>query len=311
MLRQQAHGYHLSEMKIALAQITPALGEIEHNLKRHLEIALAAAGQGAELVIFPELSLTGYDVRQRAAELALTPQSPLLRPLIEASERIDLLAGLIELGEDFRIFNSAVYMAGGAQRHLHRKIYLPTYDIFDEGRYFAPGDTVRAFDLWSDSSCLAKTSGLGRLRCGVIICEELWHPSVAYLLAQDGAHLLLVQTAAVDKGRRTCDGRAEGLKLWEALASAAAVSSGAFLVLVGRTGSEGVGCFFGSSFVVNPYGEVIERALPYEEEVKICELDFDEVRRARQSMPLLRDERLELTARELSRIQRARYWLES
>ncbi len=310
MLRRRATSYHLPTMKIALAQITPALGEIERNLERHLEIALAAAEEGAELVIFPELSLTGYDVGERAAELALAPQSPLLGPLIEASERIDWLAGLIELGEDFRIFNSAVYTAGGALRHIHRKVYLPTYGIFDEGRYFAPGDRVRAFDLWSDSSRLAKASGLGRLRCGVIICEELWHPSVAYLLAQDGAHLLLVQTAAVDKGRRTCDGRAEGLKVWEALASAAAVSSGAFLVLVSRTGSEGAGCFFGSSFVVDPQGEVIARALPYEEEVKVCELDFNEVRRARQSMPLLRDERLELTVHELNRIQRARYALE-
>ena len=132
--------------------------------------------QGSDLVIFPELSLTGYDVQMRAPELAVGAQSPALKPLIEASRRVDLFCGFIELGADFRVFNSCAYFAGGALRHVHRKVYLPTYGLFDEARYFAAGDTVRAFDLWADESKLAKASGLGKLRCGAIICEELWHP---------------------------------------------------------------------------------------------------------------------------------------
>jgi predicted amidohydrolase len=302
----QSHRYYLQAMKIALAQISPALGDIDRNLRRHLEVAEAAAEQAADLVIFPELSLAGYDSRERTAELALNAQSTELTALAEASQRADLLCGFIELGEDFRVFNSCAYFAGGALRHLHRKVYLPTYGIFDEGRYFAAGETVRAFDLWADGSRLAKASGQGRLRCGVIICEELWHPSVAYLLAQDGAQMLVAQTAAVDKGERDGEGRAAGLQVWETLARAAAVSSRAFLALANRTGAEGELCFFGSSFVVDPDGRVMARARAYAEELKLCEIQFDEVRRARTSMPLLRDERLELTARELARIQHAR-----
>ena len=297
-------------MKIALAQMAVALGSLEQNLARHLEAARLAATQGADLVIFPELSLTGYDVRERAAELALSAQSSALEPLVEASQEIDLLCGFIELGEDYRLFNSCAYFAGGAVRHVHRKVYLPTYGIFEEGRYFAAGDQVRSFDLWADESRLAKASGGGRLRCGVIICEELWHPSVAYLLAQDGAQMLLAQVAAADKGERDGEGRAAGLTSWEALAAAAALSSGAFLALANRTGVEGALRFFGSSFVADPRGRVIGRALPYEEELRVCEIDFGEVRRTRVAMPLLRDERLELTARELGRIQRARFGVE-
>jgi predicted amidohydrolase len=294
-------------MRVALAQIAPALGELERNLEQHLEVVEVAAGQGADLVIFPELSLTGYDVREQAAELALSAQSPALQPLAEASHRLDLLCGFIELSEDFRVFNSSAYYAGGALRHLHRKVYLPTYGIFEEGRYFAAGGSVRAFDLWADESRLAKASGLGRLRCGVIICEELWHPSVAYLLAQDGAQMLLAHAAATDQGERDDEGRAASLQAWEALAMAAALSSGAFLALVNRTGAEGSLHFFGSSLVVDPRGRMTARALPDEEDVRVWDLDFGEVRRARTAMPLLRDERLELTARELERIRRARF----
>jgi predicted amidohydrolase len=220
---------------------------------------------------------------------------------------VDLLCGFIELGEDFRVFNSCAYFAGGALRCVHRKVYLPTYSIFDEARYFAAGETVRAFDLWADESRLAKASGLGKLRCGAIICEELWHPSVAYLLAQDGAQILLAHSAAVDKGLRDDKGRAAGLHVWEVLACSAAVSSGAFLAWANRVGEEGALRFFGSSFITDPGGRVIARTEPYAEEVKVCEIEFSEVRRARVSTPLLRDERLELTTRELERIMRARF----
>jgi len=296
-------------MNITLAQISPTLGEVERNVDQHLEVAASAAGQGTDLVIFPELSLTGYDVRERAVALALGTQSPAFAALIEASQRVDLLCGFIELGEDFRVFNSCAYLAGGGLRHVHRKVFLPTYGPFNEGRYFAAGETVRAFDLWADESRLAKASGAGRLRCGAIICEELWHPSVAYLLAQDGAQMLLAHIAGADKGERDGEGRAAGLSVWEALATAAAVGSGAFLALANRVGVEGELRFFGSSFVVAPNGRVIDQAAPYEAEQRNCELDFGEVRRTRAAMPLLRDERLELTSRELERIKRARFEL--
>ena len=294
-------------MKIALAQIATVNGEIETNLAIHLRSIADAVARGADLIIFPELSLTGYNVRERAAELARPVESPLWRPLIEASQGIDVFCGLIELGDDFRVFNTGAYLAGGALRHRHRKIYLPTYGRFDEGRYFARGDHVRAFDLWADASRAAKAAGRGRLRAGAAICEEMWHPSIPWLLAQDGAQLIVAHASASDAEARREDGEPSGIGSWERLVGASAIGGGAFIALANRVGEEEEFQYFGRSFIVNPHGEVIARAGADEEQLLVCEIDFDLVRQTRIAMPLLRDENLELTSRELDRIKRERF----
>ncbi|MEP7270236.1 MAG: nitrilase-related carbon-nitrogen hydrolase [Acidobacteriota bacterium] len=294
-------------MKIAIAQIASVVGDLEANLNQHLQIVEHAVTARADLVIFPELSLTGYDVRERAPEFAVNAQSSRLRPIVEASAEIDVHLGFIEQGDDFRIFNSSLYAARGFVRAVHRKTYLPTYGRFDEGRYFAAGDTVRAFDLCADESRLAKSSGVGTLRTGSIICEELWHPSVAWLLGQDGAQLLLVQAAASVPSGSAPGAVPAALQSWEALAVSAAISCGAFVVVANRVGSEADFNYFGCSFVANPTGEVTARAEGAESKVLLVEADFAEVGRARTSMPLLRDERLDLTGRELERISRRRF----
>src|SRR6188768_4590785 len=120
-------------MKIALAQTSPALGDIAANLTDHLHLIDQAVSRQADLIVFPELSLTGYDLRERSTDLALTADAPVLEPLVEASRSVDLQLGLLEHGEEGRPFNSAVYFAGGAVRHVHRKTYLPTYGRFSEG----------------------------------------------------------------------------------------------------------------------------------------------------------------------------------
>lgn len=287
-------------MKIAIAQIASKPGDIESNLESHLQTIERAVENDSDLVIFPELSLTGYNVRERAAELAISAQSSIFQPLLEASRTADVLLGFIEFGEDFRIFNSTLYLAGGSIRHQHRKTYLPTYGRFDEAKYFAAGDTVRAFDLWADESRLAKMSGLGRLRMGALICEELWHASVPWLLAQDGAQLMLVQAAASGL---------DSLPAWETLAASVAISYGAFILLANNASSEGDGDYFGRSFIIDPAGRRILHGSSSEPELLFGEVDFDQVRVARIAMPLLRDERLELTARELDRIARKRFGL--
>ena len=293
-------------MKIAIAQTESVPFDIEANVRRHLLVIEEAIDRGADLVVFPELSLTGYDVRERAAELALSKQSPALSPLFEISRSIDVHFSFIELDSDFRIFNSCAYAAAGELRHIHRKTYLPTYGRFDEGKYFAAGDGVRAFDLWTDESRMAKATGAGRLRAGALICEDLWHPSVAWLLAQDGAQILIVQAGASQPNVCTPAVPGTALQRWESLAVAAALSSGAFLVLSNKVGKESDYNYFGSSFVVDPRGQITSRARLWETELVIADVDFDEVRGARAEMPLLRDERLDLDVRELSRIVKTR-----
>jgi predicted amidohydrolase len=200
------------------------------------------------------------------------------------------------------VFNALGLFSGGALRRVYKKVYLPTYGAFQEGRWFAAGETVRALPLVPGESRLARAVGTG-VSCGLLVCEDLWHPSLAYLLAQDGAQILLASVNGGDKGEGpAADGTAAALFRWELLARTAALAYGVFVAVGNRTGEESGMRFFGSSFVVGPDGNVVARAKPYAEDLLVCDVDFGAVRRARTTMPLFRDERLELTARELARV---------
>jgi predicted amidohydrolase len=302
-------------MRIALAQNAPIPGEIAINLADHLSLAEEAVTREADLIVFPELSISGYDVREHARHLALTADSAEFSRLIEASRTIDLQIGFLERGLQSRPFNSCAYISMGAVRHIHRKVYLPTYGRFREGHYFTPGDRICAFELTAGEGRLARSSASGKLRIGPVICEELWHPSVAMLLAQDGAEVILVQTAGSVPARSvparsvpggsSSDELAESLARWQALAISAAIANRAYVILVNRAGRENEYHYFGSSFVVSPRGKVIAQSRALEEDMLVVALDLEEVIRARADMPLVTDERCDLTIRELERICRS------
>jgi len=165
--------------RVALAQISPVLGDRERNLKLHLEQIDAARRQQADLIVFPELSLTGYFVRDMVPDLALCATGPLIGRLIEAAGPSSLVAGLVEESARHRFFNSAFFAEGGRIVHLHRKVYLPTYGLFDEQRYFAAGERIEAFD----------TARFGR--AGILICEDFWHLSAAAIMQAEEVDLLI------------------------------------------------------------------------------------------------------------------------
>ena len=173
------------KLTIGLAQISPRLGDVKANLDKHLRFVEHAAAQGVELLVFPELSLTGYMLQDFVHEVARTPapDDPLLAPLMEASHKLDLVVGLAERDVRGRLFTASLYLAQGQIVHLHRKVYLPTYGMFDEGRDFDLGEEVRAFD-----------TRFGR--AGLLICEDFWHASPPYLLWLDGADLMLLTSSS-------------------------------------------------------------------------------------------------------------------
>src|SRR5690242_368820 len=163
---------------VALAQIKPKLGCLADNLvlaEAAIEKAIAA---GADLVVFPELALTGYFLKDLVPDVALRLDSPEIEKLKALSTRISIAIGFVEVSPDYRFFNSALYLEGGEIVHVHRKVYLPTYGLFDEQRYLARGDRFRAFD-----------TRFGRF--GILICEDMWHLSAPYILAMDNATTLL------------------------------------------------------------------------------------------------------------------------
>lgn len=284
--------------RIALAQIRPCLGDVSRNLTLHLETLARAAEQGADLIVFPELSLTGYYLEDLVPEVALEPtRSDVVTALREASaaHRVDVAFGCVEVSEDFRFFNSAVYVSQGEIVHVHRKLYLPTYGMFDEGRYLAPGDVLRAFDTrWG--------------RMGMLICEDMWHPSSVYLLAQDGAQILLCLSAGPGRGVRG-QGKLGSLEAWETITRSASQAYTIYVIYVNRVGLEDGAVFAGGSMIVDPFGRPLASAPTLDEALIVTEVDTEEIRRARTFYPLLRDERLDLVFRELRRIYAKRHHL--
>lgn len=280
-------------IKLAVAQIDTVLGNVEANLEKHMARIDEAVQSKADLVVFPELSLTGYALQDLTAEVSLRPESddPTFQTLLRASQRADLLVGFVEEDERHRIYNSAAYLSQGEILSVHRKVYLPTYGMFDESRYFAWGDSIRAFD-----------TPLGRL--GVLICEDFWHASPPYLLWLDGADLLLFISASPGRGLDTKEAL-ESARWVEHVAQAYASLFTTFVTNVGRVGFEdGLG-FWGGSVVFDPHGELVARGPYHEESLFIAELDLHQLHRARTRLPLLRDERTELVHRELKRIRKS------
>jgi predicted amidohydrolase len=277
-------------IRTAIAQINPKLGDLHANLALYEETIRHGINEKADFLLFPELSLTGYFLRDTVPSVALTMKSAELKPLKQLSRELPFVAGLVEESADHRFFNSAVYFEDGEARHVHRKVYLPTYGMFDEQRYFARGDRVRAFD-----------SKFGRL--ALLICEDLWHPSTIYLAALDGALAVVCPSASPLRG--IVDGQAQddNARYWEMINRAYAETYSLFMIYGNRCGFEdGVG-FWGGSEIIDPFGQRLAKACYYEEEFLVADVAFESVRRKRTMSPLLRDEDLDLTINELLRLR--------
>ncbi len=278
------------KLNLALAQINTQLGNVDANLEKHLGLIRDARSQGADLVVFPELSLTGYVLQDLASSVAHrpTPQDPVFKPLFEASKDLDILVGFVEEDTRNRFYIAAAYLSQGKLLHVHRKVYLPTYGLFDEGRFFAWGDSIRAFD-----------TRFGRM--GMLICEDFWHASPPYLLWLDGADLFLFTSASPGRGLGAGD-QLDSARWVDHINRAYASLFTSFVVHTNRVGFEDGLNFWGESSVFDPNGEKIASGPYHEEALTFAELDLNQLHRTRALLPLLRDERTALVSRELERI---------
>ena len=278
------------KITVGLSQMTPILGDVEANLQLHMQQIDEAAAQGVELLIFPELSLTGYRLRDLAFSVAMEPtaENPIFHTLLEASKRMDLVVGFVEADKRQQFYIAAAYLSGGELVHLHRKVYLPTYGMFDEGRYFAWGDAIRAFD-----------TRFGRV--GILVCEDFWHVSTAHLLWLDGADILILTSASPGRGLAT-EQKIGSAKWVEHINQAYASMFTNFVLHANRTGFEDGVTFWGGATVFDPEGQLLAQGPYYEEALVVTELDLNQLRRTRVRLPLLRDERVQLTTREMTRI---------
>jgi predicted amidohydrolase len=278
-------------LRIALAQVAPRLGDLEANLARHHELLDEARAAGAGLVVFPELGLTGYLLQDLAAEVAMRLDDPRLAELAGATRGLSAVVSFVEESADHRLFIAAALVEDGELRHVHRKIHLPTYGLFDERRFFAAGDMVRS---------AASRLGVG---LGLAVCEDFWHLATPQLLALDGAQLLI--NVSSSPGRDLARVNETGLGTagsWRGLMRTYAQLTTSFVVFCNRVGVDESLSFWGGSEVIGPTGAPLFAAPMFEEGLYTVDVDLADVRRERISLPLLRDERPELVAREWRRL---------
>jgi NAD+ synthase (glutamine-hydrolysing) len=266
-------------LRVALVQFTPKKAATRENLARATAI-VAEESPHADVVVFPETALSGYFLEGGVAEASLEVER--LVELLGAppEQAPDVVIGFYERWRR-RLYNSVIYLEplGGAWsvRHVHRKMFLPTYGVFDEARFVDAGTEIRAFD-----------TRFGRM--GMLVCEEAWHSLPATILALDGAELILVVSASPARDfAPSGGGLPANLDRWDHLAPAMALEHGVFVAVAQLTGSEGGKLFPGGSVAVGPDGHILARGPLLEESVTVAALDASALDRARVASPLLAD----------------------
>ncbi len=273
---------------VALCQFRPAKGRPAENLARLEAVfrTLAAAPEPPDLLVLPEAILTGYFLEGGVREHARTAEA-LFEDLAAAHARaaappVEVCLGFYEVWDD-RLHNAALWAAlGGSDagiRHVHRKVFLPTYGVFDEERFVEAGRDVRAFD-----------TRFGR--AAVLVCEDAWHALMPTIAAVDGAQLIAVVSASPARGLvpdPVHPGQPGSLARWERLARETAGEHGVFVAMSQLVGFEGGKGFPGGSLLAGPDGDVVVRAPLFEDAVVQQTVDLDEIARIRAQAPLLAD----------------------
>jgi len=282
---------NLRECRTVIAQTNPRLGDLKANLADHEERIRAAAAEGAGLILFPELSLTGYFLKDQVFELGLSivdEQAPEICRLLECSQEITIGFGFVERTADGRLFNAYGFLEKGAVIGVHRKVHLVSYGMFDEARDFAAGESFAIVE-----------SRHGRI--GPLICEDLWHAPGAYIHFLNGADLIVVASASPARGVEGPEPGLSSQRTWEQLLAAAALQTRTWLLYAGRVGWEdGVG-FAGGSSVIDPFGSTVECLEGLEAGQLTATLDGASLERARVQTPLRKDAKPAILAAELAR----------
>lgn len=264
-------------LNIALAQTYPRLGQLQKNTEH---ISAIVEKTIADIVVFPELAGTGYILKDQVQDLSPQATTQLQR-ICELSQSKDIVFGGLQTTAE-RTYNAAYYLSQGQIIHTHRKLYLPTYGMFDEKRYFSEGNQIRAFD-----------TRFGRM--AILICEDAWHLSSGYLAALDGTQYLIIISASPYR---------EGIaKTWKDICTMHAQAFALNVIYCNRVGIEDGLTFWGGSMVIGPDGKVLAEAPQLEETVLQIKLDEKKLQQ-RQYSAFVRDEKRAVVLKELERLWR-------
>lgn len=276
-------------MKIAVAQVTSVIGDLEKNIKHHIKFCDEAIKNKADMIVFPELSLTGYSLKDLNYVISLDlSDTKALDALRAKSKKITIVCGLAEEDKNFAIYNTAVFISGGEIKYAHRKMYPPTYGLFEEFRYFSRGKQCNAFE-----------TKFGKM--GLLVCEDMWHISLPYTLAMDGAQMIVGIAASPTRLAANYD-KFKNYEINSEQHRVFARILSCYFVFSNRVGFEDGINFWGGSEIIDPFGNVIKAAKLFEEDIIYTDINFEEVRRARHQARHFLDEDLDMTIKNLQKI---------
>jgi predicted amidohydrolase len=276
-------------MNVAAAQIASALGDVDANRRKHLDVVESARAAGVDVLVFPELSLTGHGAGPDALRVALRRDDCVVTEIARASGAMCTVFGLIEEAPAAQFHNTAIAVRDGAIVAVHRKINLATYGRLDDGRHFAAGRSVDTFELAAD------------WRASVMICADLWNPALVHLAMMQQVTMLL---APVSSALEAVGADFDNPGGWDVNLRFYALTYGLPIAMANRVGREGDLTFWGGSRIVDPFGRTLAQATGGGEEMVQARVSFDDVRRARYALPTVRDANLPLVQREIERIAR-------
>lgn len=271
----------------ALVQFKPYKSQPDKNLARLEGILVQLEGEHIDVLTLPETALTGYFLQAGVREQALTADEMLgqLQKTVKRSGRtapLDICLGFYER-DGGTFFNSALYAEFNTEnegvRHVHRKMFLPTYGVFDEERYVSRGWELKAFD-----------TRFGR--AGMLICEDAWHASTAAVLALKGADVLYIPTAS--PVRDLTGPEPVNAQRWEDTAKGIAAEHGVYVLTTCLSGFEGGKGFSGMSHMMDPYGNVVAKGKLFDEQIILSDVHPESIGAARYESPLLADLRANL-----------------
>ncbi len=278
-----------AKLKVAVAQIESVVGDLDANLRKHVDVIDEARRQGVQLLLFPELSLTGYIASKDALGCAIYRTDPLVGEIAKASGDMCTVFGCIEEGPGAQFHNACLAVRDGKLVFLHHKVNLPTYGALEEGKHFAAGRYVETFAVeppW---------------RASILICADLWNPALVHLAAVHGTTVLMAPISSAVEAVGIEFDNADG---WDRCLGFYAMIYGMPVMVANRVGVEGDLHFWGGSRVLDPFGRTVARAGNSGEALVSAELDYHAVRQARYRLPTVRDSNLDLILRETARLVR-------
>jgi len=276
------------KIKVSLAQINTKLGDLSSNIKIHENYIKKAIEEKSNLIVFPELSLSGYYLLDGTIEVSLKREK-ILEFFFDLSQKIDISLGFPEIGEDYVTYISQIYLSKGKILHVHRKVYPPNHGMFEDLKFFGKGKEIKSF-----------VTNFGKF--GMLICRDFFHPSLALLHYLQNTELLILTSAIPVRGSY----REEGVGIYEStekLLSIYSLRFHTFIVFVNRVGFEEGIPFMGGSMVKDPTGKTLVSLPLIKEDFKTIEIELDEIKKEIFNLPLRREEDIDIILNNLKEIK--------